>query len=131
MFKAPEGSTEKTPQLDTKDKVLLGLVSGIGKYYQLDVSQLRVALAIVALFFFNFIFVLYVITYILIRLRIPFPKVDFEGKTSMNNMIGMTIILLGCGIVFNFAFPWLNASLLIALLLVVLGLHFIRHKQAR
>lgn len=128
---------KRTPEIAKKDVVALGVISGLSNFYGFNLSQMRVAFAIAGLFFFNFAFVLYIVLYGLMRARVPFPTFNLSASSenastaSVNTMLGVLIILMGCGMVFNFLFPWLNAGLMIAVLLVLLGVHFLRHKQAR
>ncbi len=128
----PDMPTTDKPSLDHKDVVFLGVLGGISKYYNLNISQLRVAYAIASLFFFNFLLVLYFVLYGLIRAKVSFPKINLpQERTSGNIIIGITIVLMGFGLIFNYLFPWLNFGFMIAVVLVLFGIHILKHKQLR
>lgn len=117
-----------------KDHVLLGVLSHHAEHYKINISSLRVAFAVVSLFYFDVMVVLYLGLLIMMRykLYLPIQGDDFSTLSKQREFVlGLIIVLFGIGMITKYLVPWLNVGFILAVLLLIWGFHTLKHRKLR
>lgn len=125
----PTGSAEAEGRLfrSRVDRVIGGVCGGLGRYLGVDPLLLRIAA--VALAFLGVGILAYIIAWIVIPeapADRPEPPVKRATSSTTVVMVGAVLVLLGVMLLFREIFPWFNAGVIWALIIIAVGLFVLR-----
>ena len=119
-----------------KDKVMAGVASGLADYFKIDVTIIRVIMAVVALSAIQF----FIVGYILAALIIPVKPADYmENETEddvevmdrqgevvkriQNNrqFLGAAFVIIGGMLILTRTVSWFDTGIMTAVAIIALG----------
>ena len=119
-----------------KDKVIAGVASGLADYFKIDVTIIRVIMAVVALSAIQF----FIVGYILAALIIPVKPADYmENETEddvevmdrqgevvkriQNNrqFLGAAFVIIGGMLILTRTVSWFDTGIMTAVAIIALG----------